>query len=98
MIKLIERTTSQVRYGDVCKTCACHRNQKGLTIEEYVELKTLVHYMLDIERVTKRWGDNVVIACDEPRLDIPVIEKIEFYHFSFTPFRNTVLEVYLQLV
>ena len=59
---------------------------------------TVVYYLFDTYIVMNRWDDDIIIMCDEPRLDIPITDKTDFYLCSFTPFKKTILEVYLQFV
>ena len=51
-----------------------------------------------MESTPNTWGDGIVLACDEPRLDIPVTEDTIFYRFSFTTFKKIMREVYSELV
>ena len=44
--------------------------------------------LLDMDDAANSWGDNIIIACDEPQLDIPVTQKITLYRFSFMPVMN----------
>ena len=44
------------------------------------------------------WGDGILLACHEQRLDIPVTEKTIFYRCSFMPFKKMMIEIYSELV
>ena len=84
----VERAFSQVVSGEVHKNYKCHPNQKGHTIGECIEFKNVVCYLLYMDSIANSWGDGIVIACDEPRLDIPVIKTTKFFRCPFTPFKK----------
>ena len=97
MLEPVERAYPQVGSRDRHKTCECHSNKKGLTIEECIEFKNVVCHLFSIDSTPNTWGDGVLHARDEPRLDISVTEKIIFYRWSFTPFKITMIEIYSEL-
>lgn len=98
MLRPVERVSSKVGSGDICKTCRCNPNKKGHTIEECIEFKNGVRHLLDMDNIANSWGDDVIIACVEPKLDILVISKTKFYRCFFTRFKKTMLEVYSEFV
>ena len=67
-------------------------------IEECIEFNDAVHRLFSMDNTLNTWGDGVPLACNEPRLDIPVKEKTIFYHCSFMPFKKTMMEIYSELV
>jgi len=98
LLRPVKKTSPQVGLRDLHKTCECHSTEKGHTIDECIGLKNAVRYLFSMDSTPNTWGDDVNLACDEPRLDIPVTERIRFFHCSFTPFKKTMREIYLDLV
>lgn len=62
MMNPIERESYHILSGDICKTYVCHPNQKGHKIKEWVEFMNMVRYLIDMDSVTNRWGDSVIIV------------------------------------
>ena len=98
MLRPLKRSSSQVGSGYLRKTCECHHNKKGHTIEECIEFENEVRRLLDMENTAKSWGESIIIAYDELQLNITVTEKYILYQFSFTPFKKTMLKVYSKLI
>ena len=97
LLRPVERASSQVGSGDLHKTCESHPNQKGHTIEECIEFKNAVCHLIDMDITPNIRDDSIIIACDELRIDIPVTERIIFYHCLFTSIKKTMLEIYSEL-
>ena len=60
-------------------------------MEGCIEFKNVVRRLLDIDNTANIWGDSIIIACDEPQLNIQVIEETIFYRCSFTPFKKKII-------
>ena len=98
MFRPVERESFQVGSEDLRKTCECHPNEKRHTIEECIEFKNAVRYLLDMDNIANSLSEGIIITCDEPQLDIMVTEKTIFYRCSFMSFKKTMLAVYSELV
>ena len=65
--------------GDLRKTGECLPREKGQKIEKCIGYKNAVRYLFTMDSTPNTWCDDVILACDEPRLDIPVTEGTKFF-------------------
>lgn len=63
-----------------------------------MKYKNAVRYLLDKDSIANSSGNNIIIACDNQRIDIPITEMTKFYRFSFMPLKKPMVEVYSELV
>uniref|UniRef100_M1DH40 Uncharacterized protein n=1 Tax=Solanum tuberosum TaxID=4113 RepID=M1DH40_SOLTU len=70
----LEGLTSQVEPEDAHKTCAYHKDQRGHTSDECVELRTAIHDLISIEKISYMWGAHTILTCDQLEPGIPVTE------------------------
>ncbi|KAH0706406.1 hypothetical protein KY285_010908 [Solanum tuberosum] len=98
MLKPLEGTTFGFGHESSQKTFAYHPNQRRHTIEECVELKAAIRDLINVGKIPYIWGENTVLACDQPEPSMPVTEHTLFYCHYFTPFKKTLLDIYSQLI
>uniref|UniRef100_M1DA97 Uncharacterized protein n=1 Tax=Solanum tuberosum TaxID=4113 RepID=M1DA97_SOLTU len=98
MLKPLEGTPFGFGHESSQKTCAYPPNQRGHTIEEYVELKEAICNLINVGEIPYMWGDNTVRTCDRQEPSMPVTEHTLFYCHYFTPFKKMLLNIYSMLV
>uniref|UniRef100_M1DWG0 Uncharacterized protein n=1 Tax=Solanum tuberosum TaxID=4113 RepID=M1DWG0_SOLTU len=88
ILNTLEGVSSEVEPENAHKTCAYHKDQKGHTIEECVELKTAIRDLINFEKITYMWGHYTVFTCDKLDPGMSATEHTFCCHY-FTPFEDS---------